>query len=74
MLKETYSSIDENKSENVVGMCFISFDIVIEDTGMGIPKDKIDTLFVNFSKINKHKKNNPHGIGLGLSICKNIVE
>jgi len=54
MLKETYSSIDENKSENVVGMCFISFDIVIEDTGMGIPKDKIDSLFVNFSKIDNH--------------------
>ena len=37
---------------------FINFDIVIEDTGMGIQKDKIKSLFVNFSKIEKHKKQN----------------
>jgi hypothetical protein len=33
---------------------FISFDIIIEDTGLGIPPDKINSLFVNFSKIKKH--------------------
>ena len=55
-------------------MCFVSFDIVIEDSGMGIPKDKVNTLFVNFSKINKHQKQNPHGVGLGLSICKDLIE
>jgi len=55
-------------------IAFISFDIIIEDTGMGIPQDKIKSLFVNFSKIEKHQKQNNQGIGLGLSICKDLIE
>jgi len=41
---------------------------------MGIPKEKLDSLFVNFTKINEHKDKNPNGVGLGLSICKNLIE
>lgn len=41
---------------------------------MGIPKDKVKTLFVNFSKLSKNQKQNPHGVGLGLSICKDLIE
>ena len=53
-MKESHSDCEENKSESVKELCFVSFDIVIEDSGMGIPKDKVNTLFVNFGKINKH--------------------
>jgi len=53
---------------------FINFDIIIEDTGMGIPKDKIKDLFINFSKLDVHQKQNTNGIGLGLSICKDLIE
>jgi len=41
---------------------------------MGIPQDKTKALFVNFSKIEKHKEQNTQGIGLGLSICKDLIE
>lgn len=39
-------------------------------TGMGIPKNKIKTVFDRFVKLNSFV----HGTGLGLSICKSLVE
>lgn len=42
----------------------------VEDTGIGIPADKLDTVFDRFVKLNSFAS----GTGLGLSICKSIVE
>ena len=42
----------------------------VRDTGMGIPKNKIKTVFDRFVKLNSFV----HGTGLGLSICKSLVE
>lgn len=42
----------------------------VRDTGMGIPKNKIKTVFDRFVKLNSFV----HGTGLGLSICKSMVE
>jgi signal transduction histidine kinase len=44
------------------------------DTGVGIPEDKISSLFQEFSKIEDSQDLNPNGIGLGLFICKQVVE
>ncbi len=41
-----------------------------EDTGAGIPKDKQQSVFERFVKLNDFVQ----GTGLGLSICKNIAE
>ena len=41
---------------------------------MGIPKSKLNSLFTNFGILNEHQDINPAGRGLGLSICKSIVE
>lgn len=46
----------------------------IQDFGIGIPEDKISSLFINFGNLEEHQKTNPTGRGLGLSICKSIVE
>ena len=46
----------------------------VEDTGIGIPKDKIDYVFSRFGKIENGRIINPGGTGLGLSIVKQIVE
>ncbi|MDJ0800384.1 MAG: chemotaxis protein CheB [Calothrix sp. MO_167.B12] len=45
----------------------------IEDTGIGIPPDKITDIFAPFSQINPHSSNQ-EGTGLGLTISKNLVE
>jgi signal transduction histidine kinase len=48
--------------------------ITIQDFGCGISPGKLDSIFVNFGNLEEHRKANPAGRGLGLSICKSIVE
>lgn len=42
----------------------------VEDTGAGIPKEELQIIFDRFYKHNEFAQ----GVGLGLSICKVIVE
>ena len=41
---------------------------------MGIKRENLDKLFMNFAKLDEHSKMNAQGTGLGLSICKQIIE
>ena len=43
---------------------------VAADTGLGIPEDKLSTIFTRFTKLNSFIA----GTGLGLAICRMIVE
>ena len=45
----------------------------IQDTGIGIPKEKQDAIFESFTRI-KHKERIFEGTGLGLAISKNLIE
>lgn len=47
--------------------------ITIEDTGVGIPEDKIDTIFNRFTQIDISTKKQYEGSGLGLAISKHLV-
>lgn len=55
-------------------MVFIKFVIKVIDTGYGISKDGIKNLFKDFSCLHEHKNENKGGVGLGLSICKKIIQ
>ncbi|MFX1294170.1 MAG: PAS domain S-box protein [Promethearchaeota archaeon] len=46
----------------------------ITDYGIGIKKENIPTIFRRFNKLKDSEKINTNGIGLGLTICKNIIE
>ena len=46
---------------------------LVEDSGIGIAKDKIEAIFESFTRI-RSKNRIYEGTGLGLSICKNLVE
>jgi CheY-like chemotaxis protein/HPt (histidine-containing phosphotransfer) domain-containing protein len=46
----------------------------VKDTGIGIPKDKIDLIFERFNQGNKETTRKFGGTGLGLAIVKNLVE
>lgn len=48
--------------------------IEVIDTGMGIPEDKIEYLFENFTQLDSGFRKKHRGAGLGLSIAKKIVE
>lgn len=52
----------------------ILIKIEIEDTGVGIPKDKLDYIFDSFSQESINNKRKFGGMGLGLAIVKNLVD
>ena len=47
---------------------------VVTDTGPGIPDEKINILFKPFTQVSEGYKRSHQGAGLGLSICKRLVE
>lgn len=48
--------------------------ISVTDTGMGIPKNLCATIFDKFTQGQESLADRPRGTGLGLPICRNIVE
>lgn len=51
----------------------IELSFEIRDTGIGIPKDKIDRLFKAFSQVDSSTTRKYGGTGLGLVICEKLV-
>ena len=60
-------SISVEKVKNLL-LCSIS------DTGIGIPKDKINHLFEKFFRVDNSDAYEIEGTGLGLSIVKHIID
>lgn len=48
--------------------------IAIEDTGIGIPKDKLDLIFGEFNQVEDDRNRSFEGTGLGLAITKRLIE
>ena len=48
--------------------------IIIEDTGIGIPPEQLNTIFESFKQLDSGPEKKYGGTGLGLSITKDIVE
>jgi signal transduction histidine kinase len=46
----------------------------IEDEGIGIEKEKLEKIFEEFYRIERHESGNIAGTGLGLTVVKEIVE
>ena len=46
----------------------------VEDTGIGIPKEKCDQIFTKFSQVDASATRKHEGTGLGLSIASSLVE
>lgn len=48
--------------------------VSVRDTGVGIPKDKLNIIFERFRQVDKTLSRNREGSGIGLSLVKSLVE
>ncbi len=62
------TSIRERKDDSVV------VEIMISDTGIGISESRIHTIFEPFEQADAAISRKYGGTGLGLTICKNMIE
>jgi signal transduction histidine kinase/CheY-like chemotaxis protein len=52
----------------------VTLIIEVQDTGVGIPQDKLDAIFKPFVQAGAHREKEKQGTGLGLSIVKRLTE
>lgn len=52
----------------------VLLQFIIEDTGIGIPEDKIDSIFNRYTQVRKSDETKFKGSGLGLAIVRQLVE
>jgi signal transduction histidine kinase/ligand-binding sensor domain-containing protein/CheY-like chemotaxis protein len=50
------------------------YTITVSDTGIGIPAEKIDSIFDNFTQLDEGYDKSARGVGLGLAIVKRLLE
>lgn len=62
-----FSVIDQNDDE-------ITLQGIVKDSGIGIPVDKQETIFHNFTQVDESVTRKYGGTGLGLSIVKSLVQ
>lgn len=60
------STVNRERTANLV--------VSVEDSGIGVPKDKLGAIFEKFTQVDNSSTRAYEGTGLGLSICKSFVE
>jgi len=65
-------TVDIEAVEIANDYCVLEF--IISDTGIGIPEDKRDKIFLSFAQANSDTTRKYGGTGLGLAICKRLLE
>ncbi len=66
--------VSVSRLANKIDSSEIELQFSIKDTGIGIPKDKIDRLFNPFIQVDSSTSRRYQGTGLGLAICNKLVD
>lgn len=48
--------------------------LIVSDTGVGVPEDKVDYIFTEFTQLRNPERDRNKGLGLGLSIVRRMCE
>lgn len=69
-------SLDQNDAsgQHSTHMPRRMLEILVCDTGMGIPDEHLERIFDRFHRVDTRLTREASGLGLGLAICKRIVE
>ncbi len=51
-----------------------SFSVIVQDSGIGIPADKLGSIFEMFSQVDQSQERVQTGLGIGLTLAKRIIE
>jgi signal transduction histidine kinase len=73
-LQEEYPPPVRNQSDRLEGESEKFVRIIVSDTGIGIAEEDRERIFNRFFRVDKARSREQGGSGLGLSICKWIVE
>ena len=50
------------------------FTFIVEDSGVGIPGDRLQEIFEPFHQLDSSRTRRAHGLGMGLAICQKLTK
>lgn len=65
VLQAIYEARDDHRGD---------FIFIVKDSGIGIPRNKLDSVFQRFQQIDSVYSRKHEGVGLGLAIVKDLIE
>jgi CheY-like chemotaxis protein/HPt (histidine-containing phosphotransfer) domain-containing protein len=71
---EVFVSVRNSRETAKGGPRSVMLEVCVKDTGIGIPRDKLDRLFQAFSQVDSSTARRFGGTGLGLAISRRLVE
>lgn len=74
LLQNAIKYTDKGKVEVEVINSGNKVEIIVSDSGIGIPEEDINRIFERFYRVDKNRSRAAGGTGLGLAIVKHIIE